>query len=88
MLFLQRTTSQMTEPDLLAVKNEIEGLKSQISKTLTHSKSRSAVGSEDMDEMADYFGKRLEECQKQVSGRASVSNRFSDSDPSSDGGKL
>ena len=57
----------MADPSsLLSVKNEIDELKSQIAKSLTRASKNSVLTAEDMDDMADYFGKRLEECQKQV----------------------
>ena len=55
----------MSDSSLMAVRSEIEGLKSQISKSLNHANSRFAT-SDEMDDMTDYYGKRLEECQKQV----------------------
>jgi len=64
--FLQRKVSQMTDSSLLTVKSEIEDLKSQITKSLNRASKNSVFTNEDMDDMADYFGKKLEECQKQV----------------------
>nr|AAR89623.1 cellulose synthase [Ciona savignyi] len=57
-------SSQPTESSISAVRDEIESLKSQLSRGLDNMTSRGE--SQDMDEMADYFSKRLEECQNQV----------------------
>lgn len=50
----------------MAVRSEIDGLKSQISKSLDHANSRGGMHPDEMDQMSEFYGKRLEECQKQV----------------------
>ncbi|XP_078487465.1 ciCesA protein [Ciona intestinalis] len=57
-------STQPTESSISAVRDEIESLKSQLSRGLGNMGARGE--SQDMDEMADYFSKRLEECQNQV----------------------
>jgi len=60
------TSTQSLATGLTAVRDQIENLKNQIKKGLDHFGDNSQTSSRDMEKMANFFSKRLEDCQKQV----------------------
>ena len=56
-----------TDTNISNMRDEVEELKAQIGKGMEFARVRGGKSPQEMEEMAEYFSKRLRECQNRVS---------------------